>query len=1162
MSPDEYLTVLTGEGFATKRHSRNKDGSWITAGFDTGLIWFTWREVAVRDIWSLAAAIKAVHHHSFPIRGAVHADKRSEDRLKRRLKNIGGRRGETLCRWAMIDLDGAYLPPGEDIHDYPESAIQWAISEYLPPEFHDVTCFWQLSSSAGIKPGLSCHIWFWFDRPISGGDLADYLAVEAPAVDLSPIRNDVQPHYCAPPIFQGGAVDPIPCRQGMMERETDFVTIPVIDVPALKEKAKAAGGGFAALDDAPDFESRLACIGDDTAGFHEPIRQAIYSAVAATRLQAVDGVVLKGRVREAINAAHKNPGRDVTRYLSDQYLDGSIQGAIRHRSEQFIDNQFGDVAEQVADIEPFYPAITGTLRAAELQIKMFLDRFVAAINEFNKNELTEAEWQFQNPGEPYPTPPEFLQTSPPGTGKSHVARSTAIDILDAAPGRSVGFAVGHHRLSAEYNNRFLHLFDGTPYKAAVFRGRGADDPNAPTDDPERPFDTMCRLNDEAAAISAAGGDVERMLCRDPKSGATCPHYEGCSYQAQKKVSADVWIFAHNLLTGRKPKCIGDLAAVFVDENPADAFLAGLPNKYSDAPVTITIADLLFLKSKLNEITQWVTLSHLTEHLAEMDGDTIAVCDLVEAGLSVENLSRAIKGVWSCKREMSIRPDMTRKQRKAEVESVAEDNRIVMRAARFLDILRGAIERGSEIVPGVRLSGQTLTLRWKETKTEAWNVPTMYMDATGRPETYRALSPGLSEVCEVDCATPNASVRQVVDWNGSRNKLVANPNQPERQNKTALNNAKRIARIAEARADQFRGQGGLVDGKPVDILVVTYQATCEVLKEMNLPANVETIHYGGLAGLDRWKGVRCLILAGWAAKGVDDVEIRAELLKGDLVDDVDAAFPGWYAQELVGGRRRGKDLGAPLLRNYHNDAMAEAVRWEMIEGELLQAIGRCRAVRRTDKNPVQIDVLTNVPLPLEADEFVKWDTIQPTYIDLMAARGIQIDTRQSAKGYWGLAAAALPDVYPNAEAARWADRSRGVLLIGNYLYAKHRVRDFPGAATVKIGRYAVSVRFSADCDLRALFPDAEIEMRKKLDPSKKLLSIEEWQERYPAGAGDDEWDPVNEPNLTPEETENYRRYLHQRDWDFSYAFDDVPRLNRIWAEEQRIELREWVAELSE
>jgi len=88
------------------------------------------------------------------------------------------------------------------------------------------------------------------------------------------------------------------------------------------------------------------------------------------------------------------------------------------------------------------------------------------------------------------------------------------------------------------------------------------------------------------------------------------------------------------------------------------------------------------------------------------------------------------------------------------------------------------------------------------------------------------------------------------------------------------------------------------------------------------------------------------------------------------------------------------------------------------------------------------------------------------------------------------------------------------------------------------------------------------MRKKLDPSKKLLSIEEWQERYPAGAGDDEWDPVNEPNLTPEETENYRRYLHQRDWDFSYAFDDVPRLNRIWAEEQRIELREWVAELSE
>ena len=53
--------------------------------------------------------------------------------------------------------------------------------------------------------------------------------------------------------------------------------------------------------------------------------------VRAAGLVALDDEALKGRVRQAVEAAPKRPGRDVTRYLTDDYLDGSIRGAINRR---------------------------------------------------------------------------------------------------------------------------------------------------------------------------------------------------------------------------------------------------------------------------------------------------------------------------------------------------------------------------------------------------------------------------------------------------------------------------------------------------------------------------------------------------------------------------------------------------------------------------------------------------------------------------------------------------------------------------------------------------------------------------------------------------------------------------------------------------------------
>ena len=249
-------------------------------------------------------------------------------------------RGSTVRQWGMIDLDGLETPDHFDLSTEGADAIEWAIYEYLPACFHDVTCFWQLSSSAGIKPGLRAHIWFHFDHPVKGGWIADYFSAEGVPADPIVFLNDAQPHYAVDPIFSKCA-DPIRNRSGILEREHDAVPLPQIEQHELRVTAKSLGRGDALLDDAFGFEAKLALIGDGPglAGFHRPITSAIMAAVGATARngQSVDDDALKAKLREAILAAPRGPGRtdsDIERYCSDETLDNSIRGAVDRAEEQ------------------------------------------------------------------------------------------------------------------------------------------------------------------------------------------------------------------------------------------------------------------------------------------------------------------------------------------------------------------------------------------------------------------------------------------------------------------------------------------------------------------------------------------------------------------------------------------------------------------------------------------------------------------------------------------------------------------------------------------------------------------------------------------------------------------------------------------------------------
>ncbi len=113
------------------------------------------------------------------------------------------------------------------------------------------------------------------------------------------------------------------------------------------------------------------------------------------------------------------------------------------------------------------------------------------------------------------------------------------------------------------------------------------------------------------------------------------------------------------------------------------------------------------------------------------------------------------------------------------------------------------------------------------------------------------------------------------------------------------------------------------------------------------------------------------------------------------------------------------IWSPIQGDQHPDPIAEAIRWQAAEAEVMQAIGRARGVNRTAENPVEIVVLNDLCLPLTVSEVVKWDDVPAGREADMAVDGIALDSPSDMAEAW-------PGAWENAEAARqWRIRFTGV-----------------------------------------------------------------------------------------------------------------------------------------
>ena len=610
-----------------------------------------------------------------------------------------------------------------------------------------------------------------------------------------------------------------------------------------------------------------------------------------------------------------------------------------------------------------------------------------------------------------------------GVGKTRIAAALIAQEVERMRGDDERkpwlVAVPTHKLGGEVEQ----LFADAGVEARVFRGRTADDPDAPETGLK-----MC-LDIEAVELALQlGRPVSTSCCKgkhpDTGTDVVCPLFYKCAYQRQVRDTPEVWIGSHELLFSA-PGALSNLAGIVIDEGFWQAGIKGggrgltLDDLGSPPPVGRNN----FEEMAAADIAAWRSKMAATLRGQEEPGG-VTRATLVAGGITVELCTQANQAEWRMKDRAKVWPGMDRVARRAAAK--AADG--VVRTRSFSAVWTAAREllqhEDETAVSGRLVLGETTTEdgsgKVRVVRTHGLksvldrfaDVPTFIMDATlPGLDILRKFYPDVQVVADIEATTPHATVRQVLGAPTSAGKLMRSE----------------VGRNREAvrRALLLR----FVEAGRCPTLVIAQKDIAEWLRSSGLPATINIAHFNAIAGLDGFKNVRLLIVIGRTMPNVVEVEATSGAITG--LEGVKTAQPEkgprWYDRTPL-GLRMADGTGHPVDGDRHPDPVAEAVRWQIAEAEVMQAVGRARAVNRMGENPVVIEIWNGLALPLTVDEVVPWEKVSSGCEADMVADGIALASPADMAAAW-------PRTWETAEAARrWLSRSTsGQNPIENILY---------------------------------------------------------------------------------------------------------------------------------
>lgn len=651
-----------------------------------------------------------------------------------------------------------------------------------------------------------------------------------------------------------------------------------------------------------------------------------------------------------------------------------------------VEAEANEVHEAAAN--PAYADASSPIEEARRAVQDGVQRFI------------EAAEAYRLAGDPDAVPPVQALAVTTGVGKTRAtARAVAEYVIgrreSGKPAKPILYAVPTHRLGDEIEAQFVEQ----GVSARVFRGRQADDPS-------RPDQTMCDdLEAVGIALSMGGGSsVSKMCCKakmEDGTEARCAFFATCSYQAQVTTQPEVWIVAHQLLFSAG-SALGKVEFVIVDEGFWQTGIRipkrGLTLDEIGSMVLSKGAAQDFLANDVESYR--AQLARALKRQGQPGG--VRRADLAAEGLDVDRCTAAISAEWKLKDKVAIYPGMSRAERKVAARA-AEQAR---HAQAFIGLWNAArsvlydetIEVSGRLYIDTRddEDGRVLVAKARSLKSipKQWHRPTLILDATlPSLEILQAFYPQVEPGPAIEAAMPHARIRYVTDAPSSANKLKPDEDGTGNRNLRAVRREilRRFMELGRA-----------------PVLVIAQKAISEWLRSSGLPAGISIEHFNNVAGLDQYRNVRGLIVVGRTLPSPTAVEALAGAITGK---DIEKAEP-WYPKPVLGLRTRdGSSVGMEC--ETHPDPVADACRWQICEGELMQAIGRARGVNRTAADPLDIDIIANVVLPLTVDVAEPWD---PAGEEIeMQIEGVVLDSPADMAAAW-------PEVWPNPEVAKkWRQR---------------------------------------------------------------------------------------------------------------------------------------------
>ncbi|WP_173508497.1 MULTISPECIES: hypothetical protein [unclassified Aliiroseovarius] len=912
----------------------------------------------------------------FVVRGAINPEATPEDDgTVRRLKHPRPKEGintpyfiETPRRWLNLDFDDIPNPDGLD--PLSTEAMVY-LRSLLPSEFQDITCSYSLSASAGLgeTSNLNAHLWFMLDRPLGEAELKAWLG--SYPVDKM-LFGTVQPHFIANPKFEGGLVDPVEHRKGLLEGLGHVVKTPKISLTQVRTSYTSSNARFGP---AKGYEERMAVLGDGPggAGLHGVLTPAIASFISE-RGADFDREKLKGDIRRRVDDAFWDLSQHsedyIAREISDDVLDRSIQ--------DWIDKTALPIVPGYAETEKLH------LEEARAATSQFVEAWVNRAVDWQESKETydatiRGKTHFDLLSPEFIAPPRHALAAQVGLGKTHAYIEQLSRLVERTrPGHCVLITVPNHRLSAELRQRL----SDAGIEAAVYLGPSQADP-------AHPGTTMCRRPDEFQVLQSAGASAA--LCK------VCEFASSCGFQRQKSVKSQVWIAAHQVLFRARRAPITPADFVIVDEDPVQASFQEPANiDVSELPSDVQRA---FANVPYN-------LPILRDEIALANGRLKHLASAVKRALPAIHLPHVANSG-----QISSALDMAREKTRG------------LLLASFYDSIRKGDPYGMRKVTGG--DGHD-AISWSRQRRlhRDFDVPILIADATLQtdvvrhlfdlpqsPVDYKAetfidedgsishdydypMDPVVGSSRRISAETPATHNRQVL-FSAAVSKLD--------DSRSGTRNIGRIRRYVEARSfDRDR------------VLVVCQKSLREKIEALGLPSNVECAHFNAIRGDDSWNDVDLLIVIGRTQPPPDAIERHAEALFGAQVKTLG---PNYY--DRVQAPLTGTTALVPFER--HPDPHVELLRWGICEAELIQAIGRARAVNRRADEPLQVDIINTIPLPgIEIHEVMSWQDAQPAPAGVIAARHGLILCNPSSKGMSNAVATLLPDVFPGPNAARQAN----------------------------------------------------------------------------------------------------------------------------------------------